>query len=71
MGTKLMMILPPKGRKYGFPKPYPQNLTHKYTLSMWLVEQGYPAEQIPKDGVLNLHMYEEEWPDNPGEAYAI
>ena len=46
MGTKLMMILPPNGRKYGFPKPYPQNLTYKYTLRHWLIDNGYPAEKI-------------------------
>mgnify|MGYP003634825495 FL=1 len=69
--STVTMILPKEGRKYGFPLPYPSNLTAKYTLHMWLVDNGYPEELIPKEGNLDLHLYEEEWPDNPGEAYSI
>ena len=65
-----MMILPNNGHKYGFPKPYPQNITSTYTLSMWLVDNGYPAELIPEDGSLHLEVFAEHWPDNPGEYYA-
>ena len=42
------MIDPPQGWKYGFPKPIPQEvLSHEKTLK-WLVEQGYPQEEIDK-----------------------
>lgn len=48
--AKVLMIDPPSGWKYGFPKPIPkETLGHENTLK-WLVEQGYPQEEIDKFG---------------------
>ena len=69
-----MMILPINGRKYGFPKAIPEDIFNSNcdtTIKQWLIEEGYPEELIPEDGSLELHTYEEEWPDNPGECHAI
>jgi hypothetical protein len=38
------MIDPPEGWRYGFPKAIPQDQQHRAL--EWLVEQGYPQQQI-------------------------
>lgn len=43
-----LMIDPPDGWRYGFPKPIPKEHLHR-TLE-WLVEQGYPKELITERG---------------------
>ena len=44
---KVTMIDPPSGWKYGFPKVLPENT--KDTLK-WLVENGYPQQEIDSLG---------------------
>lgn len=40
----MMMIDPPSGWKYGFPKPIPRNyLKSESLMRVWLQEQGYPT----------------------------
>jgi hypothetical protein len=41
------IIDPPSGWKYGFPKPIPDDITD---INKWLVEQGYPQEEIDSFG---------------------
>lgn len=44
----IYLIDPPSGWKYGFPKELPKDY-EKYTsddLSEWLIENGYPKEEI-------------------------
>lgn len=45
---KTLMIDPPSGWRYGFPKPVPQKvLKNEERLVIWLIEQGYPEKEIP------------------------
>ena len=59
MKNKVKMIDPPSGWKYGFPKILPNNITN--TLK-WLVENGYPQEEIDEfgDQFVCRHWEEEE-----------
>jgi len=43
---KVLVIDPPSGWKYGFPKPVPKNHEKDEVLSAWLIEQGYPEKDI-------------------------
>jgi hypothetical protein len=52
---KTRIIDPPSGWKYGFPKPIPDDI--KDVIS-WLVENGYPQEEIDK---LGEHFYCRYW----------
>ena len=47
MNTRLM-IDPPEGWRYGFPKPIPRE--HQHRTLEWLVEAGYPKELITERG---------------------
>ena len=52
------MIDPPSGWKYGFPKDIPEDVVD--TLK-WLVENGYPQEEIDKfDDQFSCRRWEEE-----------
>lgn len=45
---KTLIIDPPNGWKYGFPKPLSQDvLQDKERLTIWLMLQGYPEKEIP------------------------
>lgn len=44
---KVQMIDPPSGWKYGFPKPLPEDVKDT---CRWLVEQGYPQQEIDRFG---------------------
>ena len=56
-------IDPPSGWRYGFPKILPKEADGR-TLE-WLVEQGYPREEIDKMGD---HFYCGYWPVEEGEG---
>lgn len=43
---KILVIDPPSGWKYGFPKPVPKDHHKAEVLSAWLIEQGYPEKDI-------------------------
>jgi len=45
--TKVTMIDPDGGWKYGFPKPLPTDIENE-DLTEWLIENGYPREVIDK-----------------------
>lgn len=47
-GGKMLLIDPPSGWKYGFPKPY-DNPDNK-PLEEWLLENGYPQKEIDNSG---------------------
>lgn len=53
---KVTMIDPPSGWKYGFPKVLPKEATGRNL--EWLVENGYPQEEIDK---LKDHFYCRYW----------
>ena len=42
-----LMVDPPSGWKYGFPKAKPDDATH---LIAWLLSEGYPQSEIGKRG---------------------
>ena len=68
-----ILIMPHNGHKYGFPKPVHEEyhmLGEDFDLKRWLISEGYPAELIPEDGSLRIEVFQEHWPDNPGEYYA-
>ena len=45
---KTFIIDPPSGWKYGFPKPVSREvLGDTERLADWLIEQGYPKQDIP------------------------
>ena len=62
------IIDPPSGWKYGFPKEIPQD--RRYDSLTWLVEQGYPQEEID---ALGEHFYCRYWeqPDDDSPAKPI
>lgn len=49
------MIDPPAGWKFGFPKAIPDDVTD---VMAWLVENGYPQEEIDSCGE---HFYCRYW----------
>lgn len=53
---KVLMIDPPGGWKYGFPKVLPKEAQGRNL--DWLVENGYPAEEIEK---MKDHFYCRYW----------
>lgn len=53
-----LMIYPPDGDLYGFPKELPQD--YKLDLEKWLESQGYPAEKT-RTGINKAnYWYEDE-----------
>ena len=59
-----LMIDPPSGWRYGFPKIIPKE--HQTRTLDWLVEQGYPKEIIVECGD---HFYVRYW--NVGDEDAV
>ena len=55
----MKMIDPPSGWKYGFPKPIPDEVKD---IKKWLVDNGYPQEEIDEFGE---HFYCRYWDDVP------
>jgi len=52
---KILIIDPPSGWKYGFPKELPQDIKDT---KKWLVENGYPQHEIDSCGD---HFYCRYW----------
>ena len=48
--TKKTYIDVPSGWKYGFPKIIPADVLKEHRQLEWIVEQGYPQEEIDKCG---------------------
>lgn len=45
---KTLIIDPPSGWQYGFPRPVPKSFFEEsFDLGVWLVECGYPAADVP------------------------
>lgn len=53
----VLMIDPPSGWKYGFPKPLPENIEDK-EIMRWLIENGYPQWEIDS---MRDHFYCRYW----------
>jgi len=47
---KVMMIDPPSGWKYGFPKALPEVFKTRGEQQAWLVAEGYPQKEIDACG---------------------
>ena len=62
---KTMIIDPPDGWRWGFPKPIPQGyLKNESLLRIWLTENGYPDNMVVT--ALNHSRYWESSVDNDG-----
>jgi hypothetical protein len=49
--SKRIMVDPPSGWHYGFPKPYyKSSIGDSEELNAWLVSEGYPEEEIKRYG---------------------
>lgn len=50
MKNSVMMIDPPSGWRYGFPKQVPDNLREmdSSALGKWLVDNGYPQSEVDR-----------------------
>lgn len=59
----VLMIDPPSGWRYGFPKPIPKEERHR-TLA-WLVENGYPQSEIDSYGDFFFCRYFETEAEKP------
>lgn len=55
MKKNKLIIDPPEGWKYGFPKEIPQGVKD---IKPWLIENGYPKELIDSYGE---HFYYRYW----------
>jgi len=55
---KVMMIDPPSGWMYGFPKAMPKKFDTFEEQSAWLVSEGYPQKLIDEFGD---HFYCRYW----------
>jgi len=53
-----LIIDPPSGWQYGFPKPIPEDRLKD--VNIWLVEQGYPQHLIDELGEYFFCRYWEE-----------
>lgn len=62
MKRKALMIDPPSGWKYGFPKELTVDGTQ--TVTEWLIDHGYPKEMIDKMGE---HFYCRHWEEEVEE----
>jgi len=58
---KVMMIDPPSGWKYGFPKSIPNGIEN---IKKWLVENGYPQHEIDACGD---HFYCRYWEEDAAD----
>jgi len=56
--TKFLMIDPPSGWKYGFPRPLDKKVDQP--LEEWLVENGYPQELIDKGMTRHCRYFESD-----------
>ena len=57
------MIDPPAGWKYGFPKAIPDDVWRRIDVMAWLVDNGYPQEEIDSCGE---HFYCRYWEEERG-----
>jgi hypothetical protein len=62
MSKLLLMIDPPAGWRYGFPKVY-DNDPAKQSLPDWLLANGYPQKEIDNSGAKYCRFYTHEVED--------
>ena len=53
------MIDPPSGWRYGFPKALPNPLPQPWSLTLWLISEGYPEIELTKYG--DFFQYVRHW----------
>ena len=65
MTRKVLMVDPPSGYRYGFPKPYDKEKHPDFNL--WLVSEGYPQKEIDSLGeqFCCRYWYEETEAESP------
>lgn len=63
--TKMIMVDPPGGWKYGFPRPMPVEIREAGgSVIPWLVENGYPQAEVDSYG---KHFYVRYWEQDVNE----
>jgi len=66
--NKVLMVDPPSGWKYGFPKPLPPHATVHYggedygvsknfNVIEWILKNGYPQEEVDRNGEVFMCKY--------------
>jgi len=66
---KRTMIDPPGGWRYGFPKALPNPLPQPWSLTLWLISEGYPEIELASHG--EFFPYVREWEvddDDPNDV---
>lgn len=59
--NKKIIIDPPDGWRYGFPKEIPREIYNSNKITEWLVDNGYPQKTIDYlGGSLYYRVWEEE-----------
>lgn len=58
--TKQWIVDPPSGWKYGFPKPFPEDIPFGEE-ERWFLEQGYPQILIDQGMLKHCRYWEEEY----------
>lgn len=53
------MVDPPSGWKYGFPKALPNPLPQPWSLTLWLISEGYPEIELARFG--DFFQYVRQW----------
>jgi hypothetical protein len=68
--SKVRMIDPPCGWKYGFPKECPESVVD---VGAWLIANGYPKREMNYDGFCYRQWFEEreDAPDEPEEDIIV
>lgn len=64
LGKEYTMIVvdPPEGWRFGFPKPCPEYFSEGFDFDEWIVAQGYPRELMERYGD---HFTCRTWESNP------
>lgn len=64
MTMKVLMVDPPEGWLYGFPKPFPGGMKMSPNDKIrWFRDNGYPQELIDQGMLQHVRYYESELED--------
>ena len=71
MTADILIVDPPDGHRYGFPKAVPDDRRHD--IIAWIVEQGYPRSIIDEwaEGRFPLRCWWEETPQDADRRAAL
>lgn len=64
MSDEIIVIDPPSGWKYGFPKEVPESKVKSTNMKDLLIELGYPESEI---NLMGMHLHVRYWKKNERE----